>query len=154
MNRFIPKKSQKKYFFADPQKTLSETFFDFWPGGPRDSCKWSLGSHATGVNDSLTSSCQQTFFKKAGPDDHKWCWLLGIASIPLMGLEAQQRYFSYRAMLVAIVSQNCFFVLVFMGYRTIIARYVAKWGIARMCLCKIKYQGGGIAPFWGSAPLP
>ena len=30
-------------------------------------------------------------------------------------LEAQQRYFSYRAILVAIVSQN-FFVLVFMGY--------------------------------------
>ena len=29
-----------------------------------------------------------------------------------------------------------------MGYRTIIARYVAKRGIARMCLCKIKYLGG------------
>ena len=58
-------------------------------------------------------------------------------------LEAQQRYFSYRAIFVAIVSQNCF-VLVFklMGYRTIIARYVAKWGIAQMCLCKTKYQGG------------
>ena len=55
--------------------------------------------------------------------------------------EAQQRYFSYRAILVAIVSQNSF-VLVFMGYRTIIAQYVAKWGIARMCLCKIKYTGG------------
>ena len=51
-------------------------------------------------------------------------------------LEAQQRYFSYRAILVAIVSQN-FSVLVFMGYRTTIARYVAKWGIAQMCLCKI-----------------
>ena len=47
-------------------------------------------------------------------------------------LEAQQRYFSYRAILVAIVSQNSF-ALVFMGYRTIIARYVAKWGIAQMC---------------------
>ena len=57
------------------------------------------------------------------------------------GLEAQQRYFSYRAILVAIVSQNSF-VLVFMGYRTIIARYVAKWGIARMCQCKIKCRGG------------
>ena len=32
-------------------------------------------------------------------------------------LEAQQRYFSYRAILVAIVLQNSF-VLVFMGYRT------------------------------------
>ena len=68
-------------------------------------------------------------------------------------LEAQQRYFSYRAILVAIVSQN-FLVLVFMGYRTFIARYVAKWGIAGMCLCKIKCQGGGIASFWGSATLP
>ena len=63
-------------------------------------------------------------------------------------LEAQQRYFSYRAMPVAIVSQNSF-VLVFMGYRTIIPRYVAKWGIARMCLCKIKYQGGVSHHFGG-----
>ena len=68
-------------------------------------------------------------------------------------LEAQQRYFSYRAILAAIVSQNSF-VLVFAGYRTIIARYVAKWGIAQMCLCETKYQGGCIAPFWGSANLP
>ena len=65
-----------------------------------------------------------------------------------LSLEAQQRYFSYRAILVAIVSQN-FFVFVFMGYRTIIARYVAKWGIARMCLCKIKYQGGVSHHFGG-----
>ena len=42
-----------------------------------------------------------------------------------------------------------FFVLVFMGYRTIIARYVAKWGIARMCLGKIKYQGGVSRHFVG-----
>ena len=41
----------------------------------------------------------------------------------------------------AIVSQNSF-VLVFVGYRTIIARYVAKRGIAQMCLCETKYQGG------------
>ena len=37
-------------------------------------------------------------------------------------LEAQQRHFSYRAILVAIVSPNSF-VLVFTGYRTILARY-------------------------------
>ena len=30
----------------------------------------------------------------------------------------------------------------FCGYRTIIARYVAKWGIAQMCLCETKCQGG------------
>ena len=40
-----------------------------------------------------------------------------------------------------------------MGYHTIIAQYVAKWGIAQTCLCETKYQGGGIAPFWGSANL-
>ena len=68
------------------------------------------------------------------------------------GLEAQQRYFSYRAILVAIVSQifSCLFLV---GYRTIIARYVAKGGIAQMCLCETKYPRGGIAPFWGSANL-
>ena len=55
-----------------------------------------------------------------------------------MSLEAQQRYFSYRAILAAIVSQNSF-VLVFVRSRTIIARYVAKWGIAQMCLCETKY---------------
>ena len=44
-------------------------------------------------------------------------------------------------MLAAIVSQNSF-VLVFVGYRTIIAQYVAKWGIAQMCLCETKCQGG------------
>ena len=62
--------------------------------------------------------------------------------------EAQQRYFSYRVILVAIVSQNSF--VLFFLYRAIIARYVATWGIAQMCLCEIeiKYHGGGIAPFW------
>ena len=71
----------------------------------------------------------------------------------LQNLEAQQRYFPYRAIPVAIISQNSF-VLVFMGCRTIIARYVAKWGIAQVCLCDAKYQGGGIAPFWGAANIP
>ena len=65
-----------------------------------------------------------------------------------MCLEAQQRYFSYRAIVVAIVSQNSF-VLVFLGYRTIIARYVAKWGIAQMCLCETKHQGGGVSHHFG-----
>ena len=68
-------------------------------------------------------------------------------------LEAQQRYFSYCAILVAIVSQNSF-VPVFVGYRTIIARYVAKGGIAQMCLCETKYQGGVSHHFWGAANLP
>ena len=41
-----------------------------------------------------------------------------------------------------------------MGYRTIIARYVAKWGIAQMCLCETKYQGRVSHHFGGSADLP
>ena len=51
-----------------------------------------------------------------------------------MRLEAQQRYFSHRTMLVAIVSQNSF-VLVFMGYR----RDAPVWTSCQ----------GGVAPFWG-----
>ena len=37
-----------------------------------------------------------------------------------------------------------------MGYRTTIARYVAKWGIAQMCLCETKCQGGGSHRFGGA----
>ena len=40
-------------------------------------------------------------------------------------------------------------MLVFMGYRTIIARYVAKWDIAHICLCETKYQGGVLHHFGG-----
>ena len=36
----------------------------------------------------------------------------------------------------------------------IIARSVAKRGIAQMCVCKTKYQEGGISPILGSANLP
>ena len=43
-----------------------------------------------------------------------------------------------REKLVAIVSQIPF-VLVFVEYRRILARYVAKWGIEKMCLCKTKF---------------
>ena len=63
-------------------------------------------------------------------------------------LEAQQRYSSYRAILAAIVSQKSF-VVGFMGYRTVLARYVAKWVIAQMCLCETKYQGGVSHHFGG-----
>ena len=47
--------------------------------------------------------------------------------------------FSDRTILVGIVSQNSV-LLVSMGYRATIARYVAKWGIAQMCLCETKCQ--------------
>ena len=63
-------------------------------------------------------------------------------------LEAQQQYLSYRAVLVAIVSQNSF-VFVFVGYSAIITQYVAQWGIAaiaQMCQSETKCQGGDIAP--------
>ena len=67
-------------------------------------------------------------------------------------LEAQQRYFSYHCtILAAIVSQNSF-VLVLLGYRTIIARYVAKGGIAQVC-AKLSTKGG-YRTIWGSANLP
>ena len=45
-------------------------------------------------------------------------------------------------------------VLDFMRYRTIIARYVAKWGIAQMGLCETKYQGGVSHHFGGVRSLP
>ena len=38
------------------------------------------------------------------------------------------------------------FLLWDIAVRTIIARYIATWGIAQMCLCEANYQGG-IAPF-------
>ena len=64
-------------------------------------------------------------------------------------LEAQQRYLSYRAILAAIVSQNSF-VFVFMGYRTLIARYVAKWGIAEKRGCvRLVAKGGGVSHHFG-----
>ena len=43
---------------------------------------------------------------------------------------------------------NCS-VFVFMGYRTSIARYVARWGIAQMCLCETKDQAGGASHHFG-----
>ena len=56
--------------------------------------------------------------------------------------------FRIARVVVAIVSQNCF-VFLFVVYRTIIARYVAKQGIAQMCLCKTKDQGGGYRTILG-----
>ena len=41
-------------------------------------------------------------------------------------------------------------MLVFMGYRMSIARYVARWGIALMCLCEATYQGGVSHHFGGA----
>ena len=41
-------------------------------------------------------------------------------------------------------------MLVFLGYRTDIARYVAEWGIALICLCvKRRHQGGVPHPLGG-----
>ena len=48
-----------------------------------------------------------------------------------------------------------FFRACFYGYRTNIARYVAKWGIALMCLCETKCQEGvSRHAGGGSAHLP
>ena len=41
------------------------------------------------------------------------------------------------------------------GYRTTLARYVAKWGIiAETCLVQIKVPRRVTAPFWETANLP
>ena len=64
-----------------------------------------------------------------------------LSDFEVWGLEAQQRYFSYRAILVAIVSQNSF-VLAFMGYRTIIARNTLQNGVSHKCACvKLSTKG-------------
>ena len=73
----------------------------------------------------FAKSCATRRDRKNAASFHipQWCVHL------VMLLEAQQRYFSYRGILVVIVLQDSF-VLVFFGYRIIIARYVAKRGIA------------------------
>ena len=53
-------------------------------------------------------------------------------------------------MLVAIVSRNVL-LLVFVRYHAVVVLYVAKWGIAQMCLCKPKYQGGASHNLSGSS---
>ena len=65
-------------------------------------------------------------------------------------LEAQQRYFSYLAMLVAIVSQNSF-VLVFLGGRWFSAQLSSDMfynGVLHRCACVKLSTKGGIVPFW------
>ena len=60
-------------------------------------------------------------------------------------VEAQQRYCSYRAVLVAMVWQNSFVLVFFLGGGGASHNYRAipcKWGIAQLCLCETKYQGG------------
>ena len=74
------------------------------------------------------------------------------------GLRGPATILSYRAMLVAIVSQNSF-VLVSVGIAqfTVIVRYVAKQerGVAQMRLCKSKIPRGGVVSlFWGGVNLP
>ena len=56
---------------------------------------------------------------------------------------------------------QCFSVLqrvalfsIFMGHRTIIARFVAKWAIAQTCLCETEYQGVGYRSISGSYQPP
>ena len=72
---------------------------------------------------------------------------LQLRIVHVSDLEAQQRYCSYRAILVAMVLQN-YFVLVFVGYRTNIARYVAKRGIAGCACVKLSTKGGVSHHLW------
>ena len=70
-----------------------------------------------------------------------------------LGLEAQKRYFSYRAILVAIVSQN-YFVFVFMGYRTVISRNTLRNGVSHTCACVKRTTKGGYRTNFGECQPP
>ena len=61
-------------------------------------------------------------------------------TLTCLSLEAQQRHFSYRTMLVATVLPN-YLPLAFMGYRTIIA-ICCKMGIGQLCLCEPQCDKG------------
>ena len=63
-------------------------------------------------------------------------------------LEAQQRYFSYRAILVAILSQNSF-VFVLWGIAQI-SRDMLQNGVSHRCACVKQSAKGGLSHlFWG-----
>ena len=63
-------------------------------------------------------------------------------------LEAQQRYFSYRAMLVAIISQKCF-VLVFYGVSHNYRAIRCKMGVSHRCVCVKLSAKGGVSHHFG-----
>ena len=69
-----------------------------------------------------------------------------------MTFGAQQRYFSYRAILVAIVSQNNF--AFFMGVSHYYRAIRCKMGYCTDVSVWSQVPRAGIAPFWGSADLP
>ena len=96
-----------------------------------------FGPFPGGGGGGKTKFCRQEFY---GHPNFSALWreLSGPAAI-----------LSYRAMLIATVSQNSS-VLVFVWYRTIIARCVATWGIAEMCLFETRYQWGVSHHNWGA----
>ena len=67
--------------------------------------------------------------------------------------QAQHRYFSHHAMLVAMVSQKCF-VLALLDIAPLL-RDTLQNEVSHRCACvSLSTEGGGgIAPFWGSANL-
>ena len=75
------------------------------------------------------------------------------AQATLATLEAQKRYFSYRAILVAIVPQNSF-VFAFMGVSHNYRAICSKMGYRTDARVWNSVLRGAIAPFWGSADLP
>ena len=84
----------------------------------------------------------QTSLKRYLRNGQEKSRLLSWRRLGISSLEAQQRYFAYRALLVAIVSQNNL-VLVFCGashnYRTI----RCKMGVSRRCVCVKPSTKGG-----------
>ena len=73
------------------------------------------------------------------------CWRMALG--PLFNLEAQQRYSSYRAILVAMVSQNSF-ELIFMGIARL-TRNTLQNDVSHRRACVKPGTKGGIASFWG-----
>ena len=87
---------------------------------------------------------EKSNFKEDGDDSRSafTCGLRGPAAILFISRDSSDSI------------AKCFRACFYGASHNLIARYVAKWGIAQMCLCETKYQGEGIAPFWGSANLP
>ena len=119
-------------FFGSTPRVTFLLLWIFWVFGPCGSfCLTTLVHHHRGIaGDWIWHRQNQIARRKNG------FWPGSRSS-----LEAQQRYFSYRVILVAIVSRNSF-VLVFFGVSHKYRAIRSKTGIAQMCLCETKYQGG------------
>ena len=101
------------------------------------------------INNFLTTAQSRTLLK----DIYVLFFLCVCFSLALNGrgrLRGPAAITSCCAILVTIVSQTL--SCLFCGSCRVIARYVATWGIAQMCLCETKCQGmggGGVSHNFG-----